>query len=267
MEDDEAESDDERKRATILVAASFTEFLGSLRNLDRGESWEVAIPVLRSDDPMTVLKWLRAKVITGPTGVVQVVGLGSNMLLRDADLECLTHLPGLVYVILQGTKVGNAGLVHIGRLGGLKVLNLDGCRNVTSEGFWALGGIANLRSLWIRDTALSDSDLAALSGLPNLTRLEIGRTEVSDDGMKYLKRMPGLKALGLSRTRVSDAGLADIGQISNLEELEINDTPVTDDGLRHLLNLTKLKVLGVAGTGVSDISPARLRQLLPNSKL
>src|SRR5262249_34717417 len=68
----------------------------------------------------------------------------------------------LVELGLSQTKVGDAGLVHLKKLKGLKVLYLDACPGVT------------------------DAAVETLRGLDTLTGLHVGRTKVTAKGVETL---------------------------------------------------------------------------------
>ena len=99
----------------------------------------------------------------------------------------------VVRVNFYGTKVTDAGLVHLKGLTNLTWLE------VSRDG-------EKLRERLLSNTKVTDAGLAHLKGLNNLTGLLLAGTKVTDAGLAHLKRMTKLKRLGLWDTKVTDAG-------------------------------------------------------------
>ena len=152
----------------------------------------------------------------------------------------------VVRVNLSGTKVTDAGLVH-------------------------LKGLTNLRWLDLGDTNVTDAGLVHLKGLTKLERLDLWSTKVSATGFKELQ-----KALPNCQIRVSAAVRYDLppgeklkavidieklGGSVRLDEkrpgkpvvrVDLNDTEVTDAGLVHLKELANLEQLFLGGRNITD---------------
>jgi hypothetical protein len=104
---------------------------------------------------------------------------------RDEDLGQLRRLQGLKRLDCNGTKITDAGLVHV-------------------------GGITSLQWLWLADTPVTDAGLAHLKGLTGLRELWLNGTGITDAGLAHLKDLTGLEWLFLRGTRVSDDGIANL---------------------------------------------------------
>jgi hypothetical protein len=116
---------------------------------------------------------------TGLRRVVSVV-----LVLRpatDDDLPVLRHIRPLHRVLLDGSKVTNAGLAH-------------------------LQAIEELEWISVCDTAVTDAGLANLRGHPGLRMVHFRRCKVTDTGMGYLKDLPKLVHVNCAETQVTDAG-------------------------------------------------------------
>jgi hypothetical protein len=59
----------------------------------------------------------------------------------------------------------------------------------------------------------TDASLTCLGGLPNLRRLYLGATNVTDAGLVHLKGLTELRILALDGTKVTDAGVQDLKQV------------------------------------------------------
>jgi hypothetical protein len=71
-----------------------------------------------------------------------------------------------------------------------------------------MGGAVVVISL--RDTPISDADLAHMKDFPSLIRLDLTGTAITDAGLAQLKSCKGLQTLFVTRTRVTAAGLKDL---------------------------------------------------------
>src|SRR5262249_18072193 len=89
----------------------------------------------------------------------------------------LTRTPGPLAVVLDGTSISDAGLMH---LSGVPV------------GFISLAR-----------TQISDSGLAELTSCPRLTALDVSHTQVSDKSLHSLSEFPALLWVNVTGTAVS----------------------------------------------------------------
>lgn len=112
----------------------------------------------------------------------------------DDHLKPLANMPLLVSVNLRGTKITNAGLVH-------------------------LKDVKSLKRLHLEKTAITDEGLANLSGLENLEYLNLYGTAVTDAGLKHLESLKALRKVYLWETKVTDAGVTALKQ--KLPELQV----------------------------------------------
>lgn len=79
---------------------------------------------------------------------------------------------------------------------------------VTDAGLVTLGTLANLRMLDLTRTAVTSAGLGNLVTLKHLESINLTSTEVDDAGVAQLKPLPALKQMWVFDTRVSDAGVA-----------------------------------------------------------
>jgi hypothetical protein len=136
---------------------------------------------------------------------------------------------------------------------------------VTDAGAKILGGLKDLRFLYLTNAALTDAGLKYLRGLTQLEVLELRTTAITDAGLAHLSVLTGLKRLDLGSCHgITDAGLANIKSLTRLEELDLDDCSITDTGMVHLRDLPNLRFLALGETRVSDVG---LENLKGSSKL
>jgi beta-lactamase regulating signal transducer with metallopeptidase domain/thiol-disulfide isomerase/thioredoxin len=218
--------------------------------------------------------------------------------LNDEGLAYVGRLTGLRRLILEETRITDAGVKHLAGLDRLQAISFsafdvdrDGFgigddalatiailpalesidlrrTKVTDDGMARLAAVKSLRSVSIPGTAVTDAGLLHLARLPHLEALRLGvydeGADVTDDGMRIVGRMTGLKSLGLSGTKVGDEGLKHLAPLVNLEFLDIDETQVTIEGLAALAPLTGLRQLGASslrGGSIDDRAAAHLAKL------
>jgi hypothetical protein len=129
----------------------------------------------------------------------------------------------------------------------------------TDEDLSAVGRLADLQMLDLRDTRITDSGLEHLSRLERVEVLTLAGTAASDRGLVHLEGMPRLKVLCLEETSITDQGLAQLKNFPVLGWLNLSATGITDAGLRTLANFPALEVLIVDRCRVSPGAVDELR--------
>jgi Leucine rich repeat/Leucine Rich repeat len=171
--------------------------------------WRDGKPVSQAKPPYP--RWLVRRL--GIDFLAQVVsidlfGTGSDVLL--AHVGQIQALEVLDATCSKGdSPVTDAGLVHLKRLTGLRVLKLDG-NDISDAGLAHLRNLTSLQELDLRETLVTDAGLVQLKGLSQLRGLDLSGTEINDAGLVHLKRLKRLKWLDLSNTRVSIPGVQDL---------------------------------------------------------
>lgn len=105
---------------------------------------------------------------------------------------------------------------------------------LTGEGLRHLSELAQLRSLSLCDTRVSDESLSALSGITSLEQLDLSYTPVSDAGLMQLRRFTQFTILSLRGTKCTDSGLRYLHGLSNLTELDLTETDVSTVAVNRL---------------------------------
>jgi hypothetical protein len=138
---------------------------------------------------------------------------------------------------------------------------------VTDAGLEHLWGLTQLHTLSLHSTHVTDAGLKHLKGLPQLRQLWLNNTQVTDVGLEYLTGLTQLQQLVLSDTQMTDAGLEHLTGLTQLQNVSLGNTQVTDAGLEHLKGLTRLRYLSLDSTQVTDAGVKRLKQTLPKCKI
>ena len=139
----------------------------------------------------------------------------------------------------RGTTTPWRTSTRLKRLGGL---HLSGSK-ITDAGLVHLRKLPNLYYLTLQEVAITDDGLRHLEGL-GIEELALPMTQISDRGIIHLARMPALVRLNLALTGVTDAAIPDLAKLKNLRALCLSGTSVSDAGCRKLRNaLPNLKYL------------------------
>jgi internalin A len=187
--------------------------------------------------------------------------------ITDDDLQELTQLVHLQWLVFYRAKVTDAGLKHLAGLQELQRLALPNHNGITSAGMKALAGLKNLQALNFAGTQVADAGLKELAGLKKLQHLNLAGTPVTDAGLKELAGLKSLQTLFLGRTQVTDAGLRDLAQLSTLQRLGLSGARVSDKGLKLLVGLKNLQSLNLRETQVTEAGLKELRESLPKCNI
>lgn len=147
----------------------------------------------------------------------------------------------------------------------LENADLVECDGLNDESLVHIGKLTGLRSLNLGDAQVSNAGLKSLAGLKNLESLDLGWTkDVGDAGLPLLAKLPRLKVLGLGGTKVTDAGIPILGSFKKLQEVKLGGTAVTDRGFAALEGCKGLQTVHLGKK--SKITPPaidRLKKALP----
>jgi hypothetical protein len=126
----------------------------------------------------------------------------------------------------------------------IETIELSG-QEVTDDALATLGleGLEELRSLKLKDTAVTDTGLSCVTKLRELRHLDLDRSRVTDRGMTHLVWAERLHTVQLVETPITDIGLAILS-------------------LRHLWKLSVIHCDNVTRDGVD-----RFRKSQPNCEL
>lgn len=119
----------------------------------------------------------------------------------------------------------------------------------------------------VGNSHFGDDVLAEIVGLDALKSLYIRQSNVTDAGMVRVGRLEHLQSLLLYQTEITDAGLENLRGLTKLQSLEIVDAAITDVGLSHLEKLVGLQSLILSRTKVTSGGLRRLREALPYTQI
>ena len=121
-----------------------------------------------------------------------------NEEIRDIEIDLIrpsTQQPRTTFdetkleeLALGGSKLTDAGLVHLKGATSLTCLGLDGT-TVTDQGLENLKGLVNLDCLHLDRTVVSDAGLQHLVGMTKLRTLTVSETKVTPQGVKSLQQV------------------------------------------------------------------------------
>lgn len=112
-----------------------------------------------------------------------------------------------------------------------------------------LGRVGGLKDLDLTDCGrLDDSALGKISELKKLERLILANTQVGSKGLQELSTLPSLRALDVSFCeRIDDTAIDQVVKLASLEELSlVGCSQVTDDAVRKLVKLDNLRRLDLS---------------------
>jgi Leucine-rich repeat (LRR) protein len=145
------------------------------------------------------------------TGSFQIdrIDMPERAAVVDADIERLAGLTKLRTLVLSSSKVSDAGMAHLGKIG-------------------------TITDLQLFDTRVGDTGLERIKPLNDLRLLNLARTRVTSDGMVHLSGFTNLENLNLRDTAIADGGLPHLASCKNLRLLHLNKTHVTAAGVKKL---------------------------------
>jgi hypothetical protein len=195
----------------------------------------------------------------------QITGLRASGQMSDSTLRKLAGLSHLKRLWFDGVQMSDEGLLEIGRLGDLELLDLSGPKStltdkgiavlrdlkrlkkfqmswpqqVTDQGAVSLQECPLLEDVNLMGTQTGDAVLHALAGFQRLRSLTTGRN-VTDAGVPLLHSIPAFKSW---QGGGDDADLGLMSFMAGKTSLLL-DGPITDDGLKGLTGLDGLAGLG-----------------------
>jgi Leucine-rich repeat (LRR) protein len=202
------------------------------------------------------------------------------------DMRSLAGCRALRELRLAGSSVTDVGIIGLQRIATLAVLNLAGCKHITSV--TSLRHCTALRELILEGTCVTDAGIAGLECIVTLTKLSLVYCNFITS-VSSLRRSRSLRELDVSFTAATAAGIEGLDEIGTLQclqayrrtqldasmlrrcrslrELDLSDSEdVTDAVLAALADLSTLETLSLSYClQLRDVSPlaqsVSLRQL------
>ncbi len=172
----------------------------------------------------------------------------SDLFLQQPHLFQSFRPNDLAELSIKGCPVefNDRAMKYIGSLTGLKSLEVKNCA-VTAKSIDTLNKLPGLTELVLEDTDINGSDLLKFNRLKELKTLEAcDMTDVSNV-LSTLKNNQHIKHLALNNDNLQNQDLKIISSLSNLEFLELNGNRQIDaTGLGLLADLPKLNRLSIS---------------------
>jgi len=186
----------------------------------------------------------------------------------DDGLKHLSRHNRLTYVRIARRKLTEKGLRELARIPSLSRLELSGSGGITNAGAVAIGGIRTLTKLSLED--ITDDGLDEIGRLANLKSLALDCTRISDKGLRHLPRLKKLSFLELSETGLlTDNCFESIAAIEGLTELHFDSDKITGAKIGKLSRLPNLAVLDLGhplgimkDEGLTDIATLKALRAL-----
>ena len=179
-----------------------------------------------------------------------------------ADLENLKRLPKIRELILCESELSDKGLSLIKYCAQLQTLDISSTK-ISDEGLASLKNLPKLTEVMLSYDDITDHGLVNLQECMQIEKLELQGTKISDAGLQHLSKLTHLKKLGLGKNSITDAGLVHLDNLDQLECLSLDSTDITDSGFEFLKQLKNLKTLVLSNTKIGDQGLAHLEEL-PN---
>ena len=186
---------------------------------------------------------------------------------------------------ISDSQVTDGGLAEVAKFPNLALLNLSGCRRITSNGLQVFKELPMLDTLLMERGIIDDANIDILRVLPNLKVLSLSQSSITDAGIVRLSALTHLEELHISSTsvngscflkapwfaslRVLKANNTTVGQdvavlrkFHNLEELDLYHAMVTDQTVVALKGSPKLRKLYLGDNRISDLGAKQLTGLI-----
>ncbi len=189
---------------------------------------------------------------TEPFRVTSIRLSNATSPMTDADLDALRDLTALVWLDISG-PITDVGLKKLSGFPFAKSLNnlLLNQSRITDAGLVVLPELSNLNQLTLQGAKeLTGTGLSHLKGT-QIQQLGLAETGLTDDGLGALNSAGlSFKQLSIHTTQITDAGMKHLGQIKVTGHLQMGFCPnVTDAGMRELEGMTELQIFEFGGRG------------------
>jgi len=130
---------------------------------------------------------------------------------------------------LDLTRVSGTNYTDLGKVHSLRTLFLPAGTTDTALG--QLAGLTQLKTLAVRDSAITNDGLRHLAGWKHLWDLYLNDARIGDQGLKHLAGLVKTESLNLVGTRTTDKGLSHLEQLHKQRKLYVRSTSVTLSGV------------------------------------
>jgi Leucine-rich repeat (LRR) protein len=222
-----------------------------------------------ASNPESLFEFLVAYLFLGADHLVTSISFMDEPI-TDRQLESLRDdlrtLPKLNRILLENTKITDAGLSSVSELVKLNCLRLDGTA-VTDAGVTQIRRLTQMRELGLARTNVTDACVVDLREMSRLRSLHLSDTQITDNGLAALKEFTNLEFLSLRNTAVTDEGLASVSSLAKMETLDLGKTKITDAWQPDLMRLSHLRGLCIDRTQLSEEGITQLKLALPDRQV
>lgn len=185
-----------------------------------------------------------------------------NINVTPEQLQAISTLP-LESLRLRGQELNDNTARYISKIKTLKTLY---CKNtlLTNKGLAEIGKLSNLQSLRLGCPLVTSDGLLGLKNLTHLSSLQLDGDRLGDDTALYLVTLPSLTSVGIGSRSLSDRGVANLEKLPKLEKMTISSPRVTDQALTYLKDF---KMLTTANFERCKFSPDFALKLKAGKKL
>jgi len=164
-------------------------------------------------------------------------------------------------VIPDGSQLTADDVAAIGRLPGLRALQIYNCRTLDDAAVESLSGLEQLDTLALTNSSLTDAAVETIvRAFPNLVDLDLSsNTNMTGAALKWISGLERLERLGLLQNRFNDLNTRRLAKLQSLEVLDLRGNMEAGDMTLDVLGkLPKLRALKHRSTAVTDDGIERL---------
>ena len=202
-----------------------------------------------------------------PEGNLRLVSINllNNANVSDADLAIVRTVPTLHGLRLQGTRITDVGIEHLGVFHDLVGLSLNGTQ-ISDGALTVLSKLPQLESLYLSRTSISNSAIAVLRDFPKLMTIDLYHTKVTEVGIAEISRLSKLVALRIGPD-VTPLSLKSLRTLPGLRMFALCSTRMTGPIMEQLKEMGELEVLFLQDTGITDAGLSGLRAAIPQTQI
>jgi Leucine-rich repeat (LRR) protein len=210
----------------------------------------------------------RNRIIPKPRGVSDAQTIRSyraacELLYETSIVTFTSDGSAIVTAVVDPTlerALGEWVLTRLAMIDSLEEITLSGCQ-VSAKSLAELGKLKGLRTLDLSKSTLDDSALKGLLTLDRLIYCDLSDTRITDSGVAGLSSLVDLECLNLSRTQVSDQRIQALGSLVHLRDLRVDDCDLTNLAAERLSRFSSLEGVSLNGTKVTDEGVCSLASL------
>lgn len=183
----------------------------------------------------------------------------------DRLLQVLADSKKLKRLRLRSLRISDSGLVALGMLDRLELLEITECTGFSEQGLESIAQLTKLRSLTLSGKAVRDSLLLKLKNLSNITSLALRQAQVSNDGFRVLESFVKLKELDVYGTAVSSDFLTNIPYPANLTKIKLRLSGIASAEI--VQQVVRFENLNALDLGENDLEAAAIASIAQLPKL